>query len=156
MFETIPALSIQQPWAWLIIRPDVTCSAARAELNDDGLLKDIENRTWRTNYTGPLYVHASKTIDVEGIEWVRGMYPQIQLPATYDVGGVIGRVRLVDCVDDFFSAWFFGPYGFVLDEPEPLPLQACRGMPGLFWPCDFGQARAKAVKAAPPQREMAL
>ena len=36
------ALSIQQPWAWLIV-------------NDH---KDIENRDWRTHYRGPVLIHA--------------------------------------------------------------------------------------------------
>ena len=36
-------LSILQPWAWAIIHGG----------------KDVENRTWRTAYRGPLLIHAS-------------------------------------------------------------------------------------------------
>ncbi len=42
------ALTIRQPWAWAI-----TCG-----------LKRVENRTWSTNYRGPLLIHAGKTVDV--------------------------------------------------------------------------------------------
>jgi len=37
------ALSIRQPWAYAILH----------------LGKDIENRPWRTNFRGPLLIHAS-------------------------------------------------------------------------------------------------
>jgi hypothetical protein len=38
------ALSIRQPWAWLIVKG----------------YKDIENRTWATKLRGRVFVHASK------------------------------------------------------------------------------------------------
>lgn len=38
------ALSVKQPWAWAIIHAG----------------KDIEKRTWRTDYRGPLLIHAGK------------------------------------------------------------------------------------------------
>lgn len=38
------ALSIRQPWAWLIVNG----------------FKDIENRSWHTKYRGPVLIHASK------------------------------------------------------------------------------------------------
>ncbi|WP_229215634.1 ASCH domain-containing protein [Duganella sp. CY15W] len=38
------ALSIRQPWAWLIVNG----------------YKDIENRSWSTNVRGKVLVHASK------------------------------------------------------------------------------------------------
>ena len=45
--STMKALSIKQPWAWLIVNG----------------YKDIENRTWKTNYRGTFLVHASKGFD---------------------------------------------------------------------------------------------
>ena len=47
---TMKALSIRQPWAWLILRPDLR-PAERDRLRVDGLLKDIENRS-RPNRKG--------------------------------------------------------------------------------------------------------
>lgn len=40
------ALSVQQPWAWVVVRG----------------LKEIENRSWSTNYRGRLFIHAGKTV----------------------------------------------------------------------------------------------
>ena len=48
------ALSIQQPWAFLIVNG----------------LKDIENRDWSTTFRGLIYVHAGKTLDTEGYAYV--------------------------------------------------------------------------------------
>ena len=41
------AISIRQPWAWLIVHG----------------YKDVENRTWATKYRGPILIHAGKTLD---------------------------------------------------------------------------------------------
>ena len=52
------ALSIRQPWAELIVAG----------------LKDIENRTWRTDYRGPVLIHAGmkiEPIDADLREWVK-------------------------------------------------------------------------------------
>jgi tetratricopeptide (TPR) repeat protein len=44
------ALSIRQPWAWLIVHG----------------VKDVENRTWRTNFRGRFLVHAGMRFDEDG------------------------------------------------------------------------------------------
>ncbi|HDU8694716.1 TPA: ASCH domain-containing protein, partial [Morganella morganii subsp. morganii] len=41
------AISIRQPWAWLIVNGH----------------KDIENRSWRTKYRGQVLVHASQGVN---------------------------------------------------------------------------------------------
>jgi len=43
------ALSVRQPWAWLIAHG----------------LKPVENREWETHYRGPVLIHASKTFSEE-------------------------------------------------------------------------------------------
>ena len=130
------ALSVQQPWAWVIIRPDVTDPALRAALHQLGEIKDIENRTWWTQVRGVIGIHAGKAFDHEGYEWVRREFPQIDLPLPggFDLGGIIGRARLVDCVDEHNSPWFVGPHGLVLSDQEALPFMACRGRLGFFRP----------------------
>ena len=55
------ALSIRQPWAWLIVRPDVADQATRAQLRTWRCIKDVENRTWSTGFRGRFLVHAGKT-----------------------------------------------------------------------------------------------
>lgn len=47
-------------------------------------------------------------------------------------GGFIGTAEIVDCVSRSDSPWFFGPYGFVLRNAEPIPFHPCRGALG-FW-----------------------
>lgn len=131
--ERIVALSIRQPWAWLILRPDLRDPESRAAAGI--YMKDVENRTWRTRYRGPLYIHAGRGFDHEGYEWVIDVFQRrIPKPSGYARGGIVGRVELVDCVTASDSPWFFGPFGFVLRNATPLPLMPCPGKLGLFRP----------------------
>lgn len=117
-------LSIQQPWAWLIVHG----------------YKPIENRDWSTNVRGEIGIHAGKTYDEDGERWVRRTFPSIPLPAreSLPVGGIVGVADLVKCVtwgepvDDVCSRWFFGDFGFVLAHARPVPLHPCRGQLGFF------------------------
>ena len=54
------ALSIRQPWAWLIVNG----------------YKDIENRDWKTHYRGRFYVHAGKQFDKAGYADVQRYFPK--------------------------------------------------------------------------------
>lgn len=53
----IKALTIKQPWAWAIAAGH----------------KDIENRSWGTDYRGPLAIHAGKEWDTESIPIVQSV-----------------------------------------------------------------------------------
>lgn len=117
------AISIRQPWAWLIL------SAG----------KDIENRSWPTRFRGRVLIHASKGMSVEeydaALDFVRarmGAGAAIPPWETLDRGGIVGEIRVVDCVTRSPSPWFVGPFGFVLRDPKPLPFAACRGALGFF------------------------
>lgn len=113
-------LSIRQPWAWLIVNGH----------------KTIENRTWHTRYRGPILIHAGKGMtrdeyeDAADFALDRGV--QVPLFGALKRGGIVGRARVVDCVTSHASPWFFGPFGFVLDDIEPLPFVPCRGALGFF------------------------
>jgi len=115
-------LSIRQPWAWLI------CHAG----------KDIENRTWKTNFRGHFLVHASKGLTRteydDACEWVSMDVGSIAIPAYEDLerGGIIGRAVMTDCLRYYPSPWFQGPFGFVIDNPKPLPFFPCKGALGFF------------------------
>jgi hypothetical protein len=119
------ALSIQQPWAWLIVHAD--------EYPDP---KRIENRTWSTKFRGDVLVHAGKTFDRAGYESIVSRWPAFKsiLPAPdqFNCGGIVGKVSIVDCVQEYESRWFNGRHGFVLERPHPLPFVALRGMLGFF------------------------
>lgn len=116
----IPALSIRQPWAWLIVNGH----------------KDVENRDWPTRFRGPLWIHAGKTKDHEQYEAASWMAKEvgIEIPPidALDYGGLVGRSFLHDCVTASDSHWFVGKHGFLLRESAPMPLVPCRGMLGFF------------------------
>lgn len=123
------ALSIRQPWAWLIVNGH----------------KDIENRTWSTNYRGPVLIHASK-----GMTWdeyagaivsaryaTRGEDFARAMPNFKDIerGGIVGVANLVDCVRSInrSSPWHMhDQFGFKLVDARPLPFTPCKGALGFF------------------------
>lgn len=108
-------LSIRQPWAWAILAGH----------------KPVENRTWATRYRGPLAVHAALRYDYAGEKWMLDTL-DIHPPADLPRGGIIGRVMLRDCITHHESRWFVGPFGFLLEEPVPIPVIPWRGQLGLF------------------------
>lgn len=115
------ALSIRQPWAWLIVNGH----------------KDVENRTWPTDRTGPILIHAGLKMSREDYHQARRLCEAmgIELPrAEYLMprGGVIGRATITGCVTASPSPWFFGPYGFTLTDAAPLPFRPARGHLNFF------------------------
>jgi hypothetical protein len=129
------ALSILQPWAWLIVNGH----------------KDIENRTWRTTFRGEVLIHAGKSLDVDSLMWLANNFHQLGL--SHDLagkliaiarneirlerGGIVGMATVTDCVNASKSKWFNGPWGFVLADVLPVPFVPFRGSLGFFevpWP----------------------
>lgn len=112
------AISIRQPWASLIVAG----------------VKDIENRSWPTNYRGKVLVHASKKIDKKAMDIVAkmGMPPAYMDTIREYTGGIIGEVEITDCVKKHNSDWFEGPYGFVLQNAKPLTFVPLDGKLGIF------------------------
>jgi hypothetical protein len=117
------ALTVKNPWAWLIIHGG----------------KDVENRSWRTNYRGRLLIHASKR--PEEIE------PSLPGQATAEEiillnalgesepynGCILGSVELADCVLNSKSAWAEeGAWLWILRNPvpfdEPIPARGSLGL----------------------------
>lgn len=111
------ALSIQQPWGWLIVNG----------------YKDIENRKWETRFRGEFLVHVGKKFDHKGYHWLKAN-TGIKIPGIdeFPMGGIIGSAELVDCVTSHKSKWFFGPYGFVLKNARPLKFVRMNGRLGFF------------------------
>lgn len=104
----IKALSIKQPYPHHIFH--------------DG--KDVENRDWPTKGRGWAIVHAGVSKDELDMSNPR----EAEMPR----GGVVGMMRIVDCVTEMDSRWFFGKYGFVIRDAFPIPIVACRGQLGFF------------------------
>lgn len=100
------AISINEPFAW-------ACAAG---------LKTIENRSWATDYRGPIAIHASTAMrhltpeneqflaDAHGSVWASLDNDRIgnESPLWYR-GAIIGMVEIVDCVQ-----WLAG------DDPADL------------------------------------
>ncbi len=116
----IKALSIKQPWAHLIVSGK----------------KDIENRSWATNYRGRVLIHASKGMTHDDYDSCLALCDvlQVEIPPMENLerGGIVGEATLVDCVTESKSPWFFGEYGFVLANAKPLPFVPYRGALGFF------------------------
>ena len=117
------AISVIQPWAWLIVAGH----------------KDIENRYLNTNFRGPVAIHASRKVDVAAqIDVDHGIHPvtakslTFKAPGHYAKGGIIGVADIVDCVTGSRSDWFEGPYGFVLANARMVDFIPCRGNLGFF------------------------
>ena len=114
-------LSIKQPWAFLIANG----------------YKDIENRNWHTNFRGAFLIHASKTFDMDGYNWIKDNKEALgilELPLSYEYerGGIVGHARIVDCVTSSNSIWFSGKYGFVIEDAKTLKFDKCKGQLKFF------------------------
>lgn len=120
------ALSITEPYASLIA---------------DGV-KHIETRSWKTNYRGPLLIHASSTPVPKAYRENDKLMALVQ---NVRRGYILCRADLVDCVemtDEFLktvdeteqAAGFYsvGRYAWILDNVEPVPQVKARGSLGLW------------------------
>lgn len=120
------ALSIRQPWAYAII-------SGR---------KNIENRDWSTKFRGKICIHAAKTLikcDYEDdFEFIVETQDVLKFGSSFpgknelSFGAIIGMAEIVDCIDASDSPWFFGKYGFVLENIQSIDPIPCKGALGLF------------------------
>ena len=131
-------LSIIQPWA-----------AAIAFAG-----KDIENRSWRTHYRGPLAIHASgklyrddlqllKRVIRGGekrplIDWINRGRRQYGLDSEEEpiCSHIVAIAMLTDWVEKSSSQWFGGEWGWVITgvvPVEPIPWTGGLGI----WDCKF-------------------
>ena len=129
-----PALSIQQPWAWLIVHG----------------YKRIENRSWRCTSHRPILIHAGLKLDqdahdalIHGVHPVTGDVIPVVMRSHYwsDFhagcvyrGGVIGTAEIRGCVTESDDPFFVGPFGIIVASARTLRFQPCRGALGFFKP----------------------
>jgi len=109
--EALHCLVVRQPWAWAII----SCA------------KDIENRSWTTDYRGPLIIQAgaAKTDVNRMVKTGGSAVPRIN----FAYGSLIGVVDLIGVAplseDLEKNPWASGPYCWQLENPrcfaEPIP-----------------------------------
>lgn len=122
------ALSIMQPWAWLIVNG----------------FKAVENRSWNTNFRGPLLIHAGKKFDEYAFEFISDTFPDVwnKMPdrQLIERGGIVGSCTLDHVVEERHKhlltsrdkPWFFGEFGFILENASPLKFMPLRGQLGFF------------------------
>lgn len=112
------AITIKQPWASLIVHG----------------IKDIENRSWRTNFRGRVLIHSSAKGDIAkfGCLQPNRRLKVLNTPMSHicfndlPFGSIIGSVEIVDCVQNHPSIWADkGAYNWVLANPvlfkKPIP-----------------------------------
>ncbi len=124
------ALSLKQPYAWLIA---------------NGYLL-VDDRTWGTQYRGPVLIHASKGLYEVYYDYLK-LHTDIPLPDKdkLEYGGVVGIANLVLCcrpgelpndISRQQRAHFGGVhqeyFGFLFEQAQPLALMPCRGKLGIF------------------------
>lgn len=120
------ALSIQQPWAELIVRG----------------IKDIENRTWATSYRGPLAIHAGlKPRQIGALDHWLKVTEKMPIAntilteggANLPRGGLVGVVELVGIWDDHDSPWAVeGQFHWELQSPRRCKFLPMKGNLGLW------------------------
>jgi len=142
----VKIISVRQPWAWLLFHG-----------------KNIENRTWRTSYRGPLLIHASQAMEENDFpvqrEWIKES--GIVIPEDLPRGCIVGSATLTNVYSDQWwqrsyyqkigkgvSPWFEGPYGFEMADAvefaEPIPW---RGQLGIREASDALAARVSKMIA---------
>ncbi len=118
------ALSLQPPWGILVC------------IN----VKNCENREWRSNYKGRVYIHQSNCWGRDAmntimhIDYSAWLYLLNHQPEAHWYG-IIGETTFGECTDFIKSPWFFGKYAYpcfdgILYEKPIL----CPGHLGFFKP----------------------
>ena len=123
-------LSIKEPWATLIKEKK----------------KYIETRSWKTNYRGEIYIHASlKKINKKDphIKELLELIPNIDMSYGY----IICKCKLVDCIymDDLFikkiknnhqeylcGEYSIGRYAWILKDIEVVDKIQAKGKLGIW------------------------
>lgn len=153
--QGLSALSIKQPWAWFIVRPDLAALARKHSTE----LKTVENREWNTRnpgrkFRGRVLIHASlgctKQEYADAVVFAREAGMKADIPPLEQMprGGVVGVASVIDWVEDAHdgyhrtlhssdpkkSLWYVGPGALVLKDVTPLPFTPCKGALGFFKP----------------------
>lgn len=100
-------LSLKQPWLYAVTN----------------LGKPVENRRWPAPdwiIGQTIALHASKTDDKAGYEAIYRIDQTTVLPDFLDRQCIVATAKVVEVVTEHDSPWFFGPYGWVLDEVKTL------------------------------------
>lgn len=130
----IPAISVRQPYAEMIMRG----------------IKNLEFRTWSTKYRGPILIHASNTLPSDHIaiaQYDIGCSRGLQ--ESLDRGGYLGVVSVDDCIvynEEDKESETPREYAIILYAPvnfdEMIP---GKGAANFFYPTDEDWKKLKPV-----------
>ena len=106
-------------------------------------LKDIENRSWKTNYRGRVLIHAAAAPVKEGLAALNNKQLfELMNRENWETefenlpnGAIVGSVEIVDCVQNHPSKWAQeGFWHWVLANPVlfPKPITGVKGKLS-FW-----------------------
>lgn len=122
-------ITLKQPWASLIANG----------------YKKYEFRTWKTNYRGPILIHAGKGIEKDALARVKKY--NLDFPA----GRIIAKVNIIDCIKlddvlndklcsenrDVYGYHTHEGYVWILSDPEIVEInEEINGKLG-FWNYDY-------------------
>jgi len=114
-------LAIRQPYAWLVVNG----------------IKDVENRSRRTNYRGLVLIHASLSGSLLFADSLSELSDRagVAFPDSFRTGGVVGVAEIVGCERRHGSEWKDpSSWGWLLANARPLPFRPCKGALGFFRP----------------------
>ncbi len=122
------ALSLTQPWASLVATDQ----------------KRVETRSWSTNYRGPLYIHAAKSMNDAAHDFATEELFGGRLPLVLPLGALIATARLVDvrrteavireltATEIRYGDYTPGRFAWFLEDiqelPEPIPARGALGL----------------------------
>lgn len=138
----VPILTVTQPWAWLLIRPDILPPEEREQLYLDELIKNVENRLRSTRIRGWVGIQSGLFKPTPSIlprsqrDVLRRHGVKIPARSNLQYGGLIGRVYISDCLPplSYNEGWRIEKqYGYMITDSIPLPFVSMSGMPGLFY-----------------------
>jgi hypothetical protein len=119
--KKLKAISIRQPWAWLIVNG----------------YKDIENRIGAAKLRGHVLIQAGRSksdTSPDARDYIKRKYRVANLPDTFETGGIVGIAEITDCVQSHRSKWFQGPFGWTLAHARRLPFKPVKGQLKFFTP----------------------
>lgn len=136
--DSIPALTLWQPWASLIVEG----------------VKRIETRSWATSHRGPIAIHAAKRdINIDEFVRLRNLLPDEIIwtakgSCEFPLGAVLAIANLIDCVEmtpEFIAQqseqelkcgdWQPGRFAWILEIIRPVvpPVQVSGGQKLWNW-----------------------
>lgn len=119
------ALTLHRPWPHTIFHLD------------EAVAKRLENRTWRPpkSILGKrIAIHAGHYYNERDARAIRAMGHSVPAERWSPKGCIVGTVVVTGFCETSTSPWFFGPYGWLLDEVTAfdMPIMCDRGYQGLW------------------------